>query len=167
MLVSILFPLFFYNCNENKLKINIPPYGENLMLTYWDKNWNLEGLHYLSILPLRNNWMDFRFSENKGCMMGRCTDTSCFSKSVGISDKANHRSYIIWTGKNKDTAQTAELNTLISGFVVRLWHKKFSSWRGSLLMPFQEKTPPIQCYTFPGRHLIVIVRPISVCLRFV
>ena len=65
MLVSILFPLLFYDCNENKLKINIPPYGENLMLTYWDKNWNLEGLHYLSILPLRNNWMDFRFSEKR------------------------------------------------------------------------------------------------------
>ena len=66
---------FFYivYCKENRLPLNITPFGENLFITLLTEIkfeiWRVTS--FKSFLPLRNCGMVFQFSENNGNIIGK------------------------------------------------------------------------------------------------
>ena len=62
-----LFYLFFF-CDENRLKLNMTPYGEHFY--YLPYSLKSGGLHLLKVFYHWEYRMDFQFSGNDGKMMG-------------------------------------------------------------------------------------------------
>ena len=64
LILSLFYLLFYIKKTASKL---FTPYVENIyLLTYCDKNWNLEAYILEKMLPLKIYGIDFRFSGNNG-----------------------------------------------------------------------------------------------------